>query len=312
MKVAVLVGCFLLGCGSVSAIPKDGGTGGGPSGGAGGPPATGAGGEAGAGSTGAGGTEKVDAAGAGGLGGTGAAGAAGGAPASPFGCPADSTLRACFLFDEGTGTSIADGSGNGNTGTSSAGWTTGISGTAAVITSVSQTIVVPPSATLDFGGATTIEAWVNPSATASAATNNATLVTKFDPTSGNGWALTDESGYPNVGSDTGLFSVAAKTALPQGAWTHLAAVADGTDISLFVNGSPVVLYQGGLTGTPWSPRPGTFSSTTYEVEIGNWNPGNASGVFYGAIDVVRIYARAKTAQEICADANRSWSAGTCS
>jgi len=73
--------------------------------------------------------------------------------------------------------------------------------------------------------------------------------------SGNGSALTDESGYPNVGSDTGLFSVAAKTALLQGAWTHLAAVVDETDISLFVNGLPVVLHQGGRTGTPWSPTP---------------------------------------------------------
>jgi len=33
-------------------------------------------------------------------------------------------------------------------------------------------------------------------------------------------------------------------------------------------------------------------------------------MFYGAVDVVRIYARAKTAGEICVDANRTWSAGT--
>ncbi len=312
MKVAVLVGFFLLGCGSVSAIPRDGGAGGGPSGGAGGQPATGVGGEAGGGSTGAGGAEKADASEAGGVGGTGAAGAAGGAPGSPFGCPADSTLRACFLFYEGAGSSVTDGSGNGNTGTSSAGWTTGVSGTAAVITSVSQTIVVPHSATLDFGGATTIEAWVNPSSAANNATNNATLVTKLDPTSSNGWALTYQGGHPNIGSDTGFFTVAAMTPIPSGTWSHLAAVADGANITLYVNGVPVVLYQGGLTGTPVNPRPGTITANSYEVEIGNWNPGSASGVFNGAIDVVRIYARAKTAQEICADADRTWSAGICS
>ena len=171
--------------------------------------------------------------------------------------------------------------------------------------------MVPHSSSLDFSGQATIEAWVNPSSGVSAGTNNATIVTKFDPTVSTGWALTEEAGHPNIGSDSGSFSVAGNTTLQSGTWTHLAFVADGTTITAYANGTSIALYEGGLGGTLLNPRPGTITANQYEVEIGNWNPGNAMGVFYGAIDVVRIYARARTAAEICEDANRTWSNGTC-
>jgi hypothetical protein len=52
------------------------------------------------------------------------------------------------------------------------------------------------------------------------------------------------------------------------------------------------------------------------MTLGNHDPATTSvtperSAFYGDVDVLRIYARAKTSQEICGDANRMWSNGAC-
>ena len=73
-------------------------------------------------------------------------------------------LVAAYGFNEGTGTMVADSSGNGNNGTiSGATWTnSGKYGSALVFNGTSALVTVSNSTTLQLNAAMTLEAWVNP------------------------------------------------------------------------------------------------------------------------------------------------------
>ena len=82
-------------------------------------------------------------------------------PAVPAG------LVAAYSFEEGTGTSTADSSGQSNTGTLNGGvtWSTaGKSGKALSFNGTSGMVTIADKASLDLTGAMTLSAWVNPSA----------------------------------------------------------------------------------------------------------------------------------------------------
>ena len=78
-----------------------------------------------------------------------------------------SGLVAYWKFDEGSGTSVADSSGNGNTGTLINGpqWTAGRLGNALFFDGIDDNVTVPDSASLDLSSAFTLSAWVNPAST---------------------------------------------------------------------------------------------------------------------------------------------------
>ena len=75
-------------------------------------------------------------------------------------------LVAAYAFDEGSGTTVGDASGSGNSGTAGAAtWTTsGEFGGALVFNGSSARVTVPDSASLDLTSAMTLEAWVFPTA----------------------------------------------------------------------------------------------------------------------------------------------------
>src|SRR5262249_53170334 len=81
-----------------------------------------------------------------------------------------SGLVAAYGFEEGSGTTVADSSGNGNNGTiSNATWTTaGKYGKALSFNGTSATVNVPDSASLHLTTGMTLEAWLMPTATSSA------------------------------------------------------------------------------------------------------------------------------------------------
>src|SRR6185436_18447824 len=67
-------------------------------------------------------------------------------------------------FNEGTGATVVDGSGNGNTGTIvNAVWTaTGKFGSALIFNGGNARITIPDSVSLHLSTGMTLEAWVNP------------------------------------------------------------------------------------------------------------------------------------------------------
>src|SRR5713101_8163184 len=78
-------------------------------------------------------------------------------------------LVAAYSFNEGTGTTVADSSGNSNTGTiTGATWTTqGKFGNALVFNGTSALITITDSASLQLTTGMTLEAWVYPTVTLS-------------------------------------------------------------------------------------------------------------------------------------------------
>src|SRR6266704_3451489 len=79
-------------------------------------------------------------------------------------------LVAAYAFNEGSGTTVADVSGNNNTGTiGAATWTTaGKFGSALVFNGTSALVSIPNAASLQLTTGMTLEAWVNPSTVSSA------------------------------------------------------------------------------------------------------------------------------------------------
>ena len=201
-------------------------------------------------------------------------------------------LVAAWGFDTGSGTTAADQSGNGNTGTlSSATWSTaGKYGSALSFNGGNAYVNVPDSNSLDLTTGMTIEGWVR-------------------PTSGGGWqtllvkerpgelvygfyANTDANrpqSQVTIGNVARLLN--GTTTVPVGLWTHLAATFDGTTERLYANGTQVAqLAVSGAITTSASP-----------LKIG----GNAiwGEWFNGLIDEVRVYNRALTPTEITSDMN---------
>jgi hypothetical protein len=73
-------------------------------------------------------------------------------------------LEAAYSFDEGTGTTVADASGSGNTGTiANATWTTaGKYGKALVFNGTNSWVIIPDTPSLDLTTGETLEVWVYP------------------------------------------------------------------------------------------------------------------------------------------------------
>ena len=200
-------------------------------------------------------------------------------------------LVAAYSFNEGSGTTVSDASGYGNSGTiANATWTTaGAYGRALVFNGTTARITIPDSASLHLTSGMTLEAWVNPSTVSSAwrdviykGTNNydleATSTTGGRPAAGatisssNGWTIGTAS-------------------LPVNTWTHLAATYDGAELRLYVNGVQVASQ----------PRTGNILTSTSALEIG----GNAATghFFQGLIDEVRVFNVALTPTQIQSDMN---------
>lgn len=202
-------------------------------------------------------------------------------------------LVAAYAFDEGTGTTTADASGNGLKATLSGGsWTTTGKNGAAVSYNGSTTLVtVADSDLLDLSTGMTLEAWVNPAASPNGWKS---IIMK----EGQGFYVyalyLSPTGHPAVylvinGQEQG-FEIGS--AIPAGTWTHLAATFDGSNLRL---------YKNGILATS-QPVNATIPASTGALRIGG-NSIWSSEHFNGKIDDVRIYNRALGAAEVAKDMN---------
>jgi fibronectin type 3 domain-containing protein len=228
---------------------------------------------------------------------------------SPYSAVASATtqaanpgLVAAYSFNEGTGTTITDSSGNGNTGTIvGATWTTaGKYGGALSFNGASYVDLGNPGS-LQLTGSMTLEAWVLATGTPP---DDGQIIAKSDsPNTGlSGWQLktTPDTGVETFGvaiSPDGNSHVQrySKTVRALNTWYHVAGVynASAKTLDIYVNG---VLDDGVLNGTV------TASQVNPALHA---NIGRRSGGYYfqGTIDELRVYDVALTAAQIQADMN---------
>ena len=218
----------------------------------------------------------------------------GGSAPQPQPPPADTGgLVAAYGFNEGSGTSVSDLSGAGNSGVAAGtAWSgSGKYGTALSFNGTSSTVTIPDSSSLDLSSGMTIEAWINPTALGADASSWRTVVLKEQP-AGMAYALyanngsARPTGQVNIGGEQSAAGVAQ---LPLNTWTHLAVTYDGASLKLYMNGLQVA----------FKAQSGSILGSSGPLRIG----GNAvwGEYFAGLIDEVRIYDRALSREEITAD-----------
>ena len=158
---------------------------------------------------------------------------------APAAMAATSGLVAAYGFDEGSGTTVTDASGNGNTGTiTNATWATaGKYGEALQFNGTNALVTIPNAASLQLSTGMTLEAWVNPS-TVNA--NWRDVIYKgndnyyLEATSTN--ASKPDAGLIAGGSYADAFGTAKLTA---STWSFLTETYDGSTLRLYVNGTQV-------------------------------------------------------------------------
>ena len=210
----------------------------------------------------------------------------------------NSSLVAAYGFNENTGTSTADQSGNGNAAsfTNSPTWSTsGKFGSAISFNGSNAYLKVNDANILDLTSGMTLEAWVNPTSLSS----YRTVISKENGTTNLAYALSANNSTTSssnqrpdsrirIGTTTKTATGTAK--LAANTWTHLASTYDGANLRLYVNGSLVSTLA--VTGA--------ITVTANQLCIGG-SPALGGQYFPGLIDEVRIYNRALSSAEISTD-----------
>ena len=241
-------------------------------------------------------------------------------------CPPGDTTSSCapvghWKFDENTGTSSNDSSGNGNAGTLGGGtaaywptWTSGKYGSGLNYDGTDDYTVVSDNNILDIPGDFTIESWFNADSLPSA-TRLRQIVTKtgdvdLDTSETNtNFAMGLDEGLAGTGqgincafeddSGTNSNSAQVRITLTTGQWYHLACAFNDSDdlIVLYLNGVEV-----GRATTILTP-----STNTKDLYFGVTNaaePFSSEEYFDGKIDDIRIYNYTRTPAQIAWDYNR--------
>jgi hypothetical protein len=192
-----------------------------------------------------------------------------------------------WSFDEGTGTTASDSSGNGNSGSIvDATWVAGKYGQALSFNGVSNYVVF--SDTQDLRLTTTnftITAWVKYQSGTWA------IVSKgYGAHTANGYVMDVSGGAIRMRINNGVGSpvIVQSSAIPIGTWTYVAAVMDRSgNGQIYINGVP--------SGAPVSISSKNNIGNTEPFYIGRY--GTVSD-FSGTIDDIRVYNRTLSAAEI--------------
>ena len=199
-----------------------------------------------------------------------------------------------WKLDETSGTSAADATGNGQTGTlthmSGSQWTTGTVDGALDFDGVDDHVEIANDATLQLTSGLTIAAWIKGDAWGASSSVNPILRKGTTTPVNYQLAIADQKVSLMLDDVDGGGGIRGDTSLNTGQWYHVAATWDGVDVRIYVDGV--------LDNDPPDARSGTLGTDTRSLYIGGRSGGD--DYFDGCLDGVRLYAEALSATDILA------------
>jgi hypothetical protein len=216
--------------------------------------------------------------------------------------PAASNPSLLYSLDENQGVVVSDSSGNSNNGNLVNGplWTSGKYNSGLNFDGGNDYVNAGSGPSIDQLPQVTAVAWIFPR-TAGQFTSGDFFNKRGS--NGSGWRFDISSNRLELGFSvdysSDLYAISVPSAIPLNAWSHVAAVWDGTtaasNVVIYVNGVPVA-HSLDLNGS------GTRANdSNNNLIIGNNN--GTDQTFDGVIDEARVYGRALTQAEIQADMN---------
>jgi hypothetical protein len=201
----------------------------------------------------------------------------------------DTNLKCYWKLDENTGTSAADSSGTGNTGTltNSPTWTTGKVSYGVSFDGTNDYIIRSSASSLPMANATqTISCWIYVASTPTARKTAvcATNATQTGYGSFIGYRSATEFG---VWRYNGTAVVTTTTLPTAGYWHHVAYVVNGSNKYLYIDGSQAATSTATL-------------DTMAQLRINAGRSAAGTDYWAGKVDEVRIYNRALSSTEISA------------
>jgi hypothetical protein len=196
----------------------------------------------------------------------------------------DPSLIAHYRFDEGSGTTASDSSGNGNNGTLMGGpsWVAGVTGHALSFAAAGSTVQVPSSSSLTGMSTVTVAMWVQ-AATIGVDQDFLSMRCPAPAYYAYDFQISTQNKVQfQAVSPTSAGAGATNTAVKAGTWYHVAGVYDGSVVKVYLNG-----VADGYT----NPVSGTLVSNCQHLSIALSN-------FTGVLDEVRIYRRVLSGTEI--------------
>lgn len=199
-------------------------------------------------------------------------------------------LQAYYKFDENTGTTIHDATGNGNTGTLSAGglWTNGIIGSGVnFVNSNSVHVDIPSFNNIINYSAITVQAWWNPTFVGG---SDRLVTNSHTDSDNNGFQLMNNGGnqmFFMVGNGSMQVNSQANFVSSTGVWYHLLGTYDGANVIFYINGS----------GQTPAALTGNIALSLNDLWISG-NPAYNGDYAHGIIDEVAIWNRALTPLEV--------------
>jgi len=210
--------------------------------------------------------------------------------------PPTDHLAAAYAFDESGGSTTADVSGNGNTGTlHGAAFAAGKNGNALAFDGASDYVEAPNSASLDIGGTgLTVAFWVKVNSTGSGvdyvivgkpwyATTMTSPYYQYGVEYSNAYNKTLDFYF---GDPSGNLHGPYRMSPTPGAWTHVAFTYDGDAVKGYLDGTERLS----------EPDAGGLEQRGHSLRLGV--DGAYQQFFNGWLDDLRIYSRALTPAEI--------------
>jgi hypothetical protein len=205
--------------------------------------------------------------------------------------PSNSGLVGYWSFNDGTGTTAADFSGNGNTGTltnmsapatATSGWGNGKLGGGLNFDGADDAVNLGGSTLLTPATAATYSAWVYIDGVNA---NYGTIISKYGITTNPLWIGTDGGNSTQIDVCFANSCALNITGLTLNKWIHIVLTNNGSTVVAYVDGVQSITAAGSLISG------GGVTSIGYDINRANYP-------FKGKIDEVRIYSRALSATEV--------------